>query len=1497
MKHWFTRLLLCFGIAGAVPALAQQPLAVVAPPATPRSLQFVLNKGQYDARARYAAELPGGRLFLENKGFSYALVAGLPGHTSPQGTSPAGPLRGHALRVSFEGATAQPTLRGAEPTGETRNYFRGNDPARWARRVPGFGQVHYGEVWPGIALKFYENASQQLEYDFQLAPQADPTRVVLRYDGADGLRLDGEGRLHIATSVGAITELAPRAWQTDAAGRRQSVACRYVLATNNVSFRLGKYDKSRPLTIDPTVIFSSFTNSVADNWGFTATYDQQGNLYSGGIVFGVGFPTTVGAFSTSFNGTLDMFGFAFDCDIALIKYNPNVTGPAARVWATYLGGSSSEFPHSIVTNAQGDLVLLGTTSSANFPTTTGAYDRSFGGGPTISPYSYPPFNFGPPYDLPNGSDLVVTRLSALGDSLLGSTFLGGSDNDGLLDATDPAPRLCHNYGDYFRGDILLDATGNVYIASTTNSTDFPTASGFGSSYRGGRTDAVVASLSPTLSTLRWSNLLGGAGADAAYSVQLDRTGSVYVAGGTTSPDFPVTAAAYQPAPAGDVDGFVARIAPNGQTLQQATYLGTSAYDQAYFLQLDTQGEVYLLGQTLGVVPISPGRYGVAGSKQYIQKLSARLDSLRFSTVVGSGRATIDFSPTAFLVDECDRVYLSGWGGGENRNARFGFTNGHVAGLPISPNAVQATTDSADFYLAQYGPEMSRLQYATYLGNNGGEGDHVDGGTCRFDPRGFIYHAVCSCGTLGSGFPIPPGANTYSATKANFNCNNAAFKMNFETEFILTGVDSLICATAVPRRLGGSPTGGTWTGPGVTGSLASGFFFTPTPALIGTQVLTYSITGASICGNSAPLRLRVVAPPTASFAALPAGPICLGRAAADSIALSGSPAGGTFSGPGVVRNQFFPSQAGAGQHTLTYTYTEPTLTCVGTATRTVAVLDSIVVRLPPDTTICITGPAVALPAQPAGGTWAGPGVTGSAGAGFTFNPAALTGSQMLTYTAPGAGPCGGVASRRIMVAPLPVVRIAAPPLGTTYCPGAALVALAASPVGGTFSGPGVNGGSFDPAVAGVGQHVISYDYPATAFSCPATATITLTVLPVVTVALRTDTTICVASQPLPLIATPAGGTWAGAGVSGGGATGFFFTPTSSLLGSQTLTYTALGANSCGGTATQRVMVVPVPAASIGALPVTCASSASLPLSATPAGGIFSGPGVIGNSFDPALAGAGQHVVSYVYQTPGLDCPAVATTTVSVVAPTTVQVPADTVVCGGPAVRVPLRATPAGGVWSGSGVSGSPATGYVLTLAANSSGTVNLAYTYAFGVCSTTATQQVQVLPQPLFLATWEPATTCPDNRTAPLQLLFQASSTLNNSTTSIVSWDFGDGSQSTGTSTEHTYAQAGTYQPRATLTYGGPAGCQLQQNLPLVEVKIPLIPNIITPNHDGDNDTFKPVFACAPHLRIFSRWGRLVYENTAYANDWGAAGEAAGLYYYRLEVPGSPAVNGWLEVVK
>ena len=476
-------------VAALLSLLAPSARAQTSIPPADASLEFVENKGQWDAHARYAAALPGGRLFAEASGLTFALVDAPAlahhGHETsretPHPTTADSVLRGHAVTLRFVGAAGQ--LRATEITAEHRNYFLGNDPKQWASDVRGFRRLHYAGLWPGVDAQVYESADQHLEYDFELAPGADPASIALRHEGADAVRLDAAtGRLLVQTSVGTITERAPQAWQLDAAGRRQPVPCRYVLTGTTVTFALGTYDATRPLTIDPVVVFSTYTGSFADNWGFTSTYDAQGNLYSGGIAFGVGFPASPGAFRTTYAGLTD---------IALIKYNTGVSGAAARVWATYLGGTSADFPTSLVVNSQGELLMLGITSSSNYPTTAGALQSVFRGGTYADPYT------GGAAALPNGSDLVITRFNAAGSALVGSTYLGGTANDGLLPLNvNTTAQLAHNYGDPFRGDILVDAADNVYIASHTTSTNFPVSQGLGGSYRGGTTDGLVLSSTP-----------------------------------------------------------------------------------------------------------------------------------------------------------------------------------------------------------------------------------------------------------------------------------------------------------------------------------------------------------------------------------------------------------------------------------------------------------------------------------------------------------------------------------------------------------------------------------------------------------------------------------------------------------------------------------------------------------------------------------------------------------------------------------------------------------------------------------------------------------------------------------------------------------------------------------------------------------------------------------------------------------------------------------------
>ena len=1016
-----------------------------------RTLEFVENKGQWDERAAFVAELPAGRLFLAPTHFTYAFAdpAALAAHHDHRPDQPA-ELRAHAYSVSFEGANPRAALLSGEPTAGRRNYFRGGPEKGWVSGAIGYRTLRTTGLYPGIDMRLYENADQHLEYDFTLQPGARPGAIRLRYRGADELRLS-EGNLLIRTSVGSVTEQAPRAWQ-ELGGRRVAVPCAFVLTGDVLTFEVGKYDAGQPLVIDPTVVFSSFTGSTADNWGFTATYDQAGHMYSGGIVFSLGYPTTTGAYSTRWSGLTD---------IGIIKYDTKATGRGARLYATYLGGSSADVPHSLVVNAQNELIILGSTSSTNFPTTPGAYDRTYNGGQKMEP------DFG--LDFPNGSDLFVAKLSSDGARLLAATYLGGSANDGVI-LQQRAEGLVQNYGDQFRGDVITDAAGNVYLASSTGSTNFPTANGFQRTYQGGNTDAVVCKLSADLGKLLWSSLLGGPGADAAYSVQLDQDRNVLLGGGTTG-TLPGTATGYRPARAGGIDGFVARVSADGRTLERTTYLGTAAYDQVYFIQLDGEANVYALGQTRGAYPTTAGRYAVAGGNLFVHKLSPDLKQSAYSTVFGKGETNVDLSPTAFLVDDCERIYVSCWGGATNYG--YGSTANRATtrqpptfmnGLPTTANAAQRTTDGSDFYLAEFTPDMLALDYATFYGENGGGfGEHVDGGTSRFDRRGNVYQAVCGgCGG-SSGFPVPPGVNTYSRLNRSKNCNNAAFKVNFEILVADPGPTRYLCPKAAPVALGGTPGGGTWSGDGVTGGGAK-YQFDPAKVQPGAHLLTYTVRATGVCLSTRTVRYVVVPDDPVTLAAVP--PQCANSPAA--VPLGASVAGGTWSGPGVAGNAFSPARAGAGTHTLTYAL--PDSVHCGASTLQITVAAPPVVSAGPAITRCAdeTAPFQLTGATPANGTWSGPGVT----AAGLFTPPDTRGQGAiitLQYTSVlPDGSCPAAAERTVVLAPVSAADVR---LNVPECPVAPqftglaplLVQFAPALAGGTYEwdfGDGAT--SVDPA---------------------------------------------------------------------------------------------------------------------------------------------------------------------------------------------------------------------------------------------------------------------------------------------------------------------------------------------------------------------------------------------------------------------------------------------------
>lgn len=737
---------------------------------TTPGIRFIENKNQWPAGIHYSARVPGGTMLVRPGKFQYYFLDERRmeelheqlherRNESDGGFTPGQMINGHAVEVNFVGANSNSVPSVIGRSSEYYNYFLGNDPDRWASKAYAYEGLIYSGLYDNIDMKIY-SIDQHVKYDFIVAPFGDPSKIILEYLGADATVIL-EGNLTVRTSVGDIIEQKPVAYQW-IEGKKVSVSCEYYLDGNRLSFCFPKgYDPCYELVIDPLLIFATYSGSTADNWGSTATPGENGNLYSAGVTShinaGGNFPATPGAFQTTYGGLYD---------IGLLKYD---SLGKQLLYATYLGGTDSESPHSLVMNANEELIMLGTTSSTGFPTTVNAIDRTFNGGPNVVHV----------VEFSNGSDIFVARISKDGTKLLGSTYLGGSQNDGL---NPTFGALTKNYGDELRGDVITDSENNIYISSVTASSDFPITNGRDITYNGGETDAILLKLNPDLSQMTWGMFLGGNGTDAAHTLKLDKDNGIFLAGGTTSQNFPVKAGSYQPAQNGDADGWIAHIGNAGDTIYNATYTGTVSFDQIYFLDLNADEEVFVYGQTSGNFPVTPGVYNNPNSGQFVQKFDRSLTTLNFSTVFGSGRGVPDISPTAFLVNECNNIYMSGWGGVVNIQTFHWQSN--TFSMPVTGDAFQRTTSGSDFYFIVLTDDASQFLYGTYLGGTLST-THVDGGTSRFDKGGVVYHAVCAgcaafnaSGQSTSDFPSTAGA--WSRINRSGNCNNAAFKFDLSS---------------------------------------------------------------------------------------------------------------------------------------------------------------------------------------------------------------------------------------------------------------------------------------------------------------------------------------------------------------------------------------------------------------------------------------------------------------------------------------------------------------------------------------------------------------------------------------------------------------------------------------------------------------------------------------------------------------------------------------------
>lgn len=744
---------------------------------------FIENKGQWDENILFKSRFPGGNLWVQQHKLLFHLAdysAIQQSHANFKADAADLSFRQDVVHLNFIGSNEIRSIRKEQPHAPYYNYFMGKDKNRWQGGVKAYSEATLQDLYNGIDLKLIEEDGS-LKYEFHVRANVPPSLIELEYAGQQKIKITREGHLVLETKNGTIQENKPYAYQV-VNGKIIEVKCEFQLDGERVHFRLGKYNPDYKLIIDPVLVFATYCGSITDNFGMTATYGHDGTAYSAGTVYGNAYPTPDDqAYDVSSNFTVPNIGGSITTDAFISKYAADGT---TMLWTTFLGGGDdnqgTETAHSLICDRQNNVYIYGVTSSLDFPV-QGGYQDQHAGGQSLT-VEFNGSNFGG-----TGTDIYIAKISADGHNLMASTYLGGSDNDGVnysiygkngdYNGVQYYDSLTTNYGDQFRGEIMLDSLDNCLVASCSRSTDFPVLSPIQVN-NAGQQDGVIFKLNSTLSALMFSTYIGGSDNDACYSVKIDSSYNIVFAGGTSSSDLPQTAGSFQSSYNGGIsDGFVGKFSPQGDTLRRVSYIGTNDYDQVFFVEIDRNDNIFLLGQSRGgTFPVINAGFVNPNSAQFIAKLDENLTMLQNSTVFGNGNGDINISPSAFLVDICGNIYVSGWGA----NILQGVP---LSNMPVTADALQATPPNGfDFYLMVIERSFNSLMYATYLGGDTAQ-EHVDGGTSRYDKNGIVYQSVCAgcrrCTTCPgtSDFPTTPGA--WSDTNLSYNCNNVVFKFDFE----------------------------------------------------------------------------------------------------------------------------------------------------------------------------------------------------------------------------------------------------------------------------------------------------------------------------------------------------------------------------------------------------------------------------------------------------------------------------------------------------------------------------------------------------------------------------------------------------------------------------------------------------------------------------------------------------------------------------------------------
>jgi hypothetical protein len=604
-------------------------------------LSFEANQGQTDARVKFLSRGPGYTLFLT--GDEVTLELQKPGVRSQE--SGAGHIRSalqrttgygerttnHVLRLKLVNANRNAAVVGESALPGKSNYFIGNDPDKWRTNVPTYAKVKYEGVYPGVDLVFYGN-QRQLEHDFVVAPGGDASRIALRLGGSKKVSLDAEGNLAIAVEGGEVRLQRPLVYQEDSGGRREVPGGYILRGAREVAFKVGAYDPTEPLVIDPVLEYSTYLGGSRSDFGVSIAVDSSGNAYVAGYTESSNFPTTAGAFQTSLTASA---GNGF-----VTKLN---SSGSALVYSTYLGGNNGDGAFGIAVDLSGNAYVTGYTGSSDFPTTPGAFQTTLASSST------------------NG---FVTKLNPTGSALVYSTYLGGNADD-------------------FAIGIVVDSSGDVYVTGVAYSGNFPTTAGaFQTSFAAtaGNSNAFVTKLNRTGSALVYSTYLGGTGSDHGDGMAVDSLGNAYVSGFAQSANFPTTAGAFQTALAGSQNAFVTELNPGGSALLYSTYLGGSSSDYAVCLAVDSSGNAYVSGFARSAnFPTTAGAFqtALAGSQNaFVTELNPGGSALVYSTYFGGSDEDQGYG---IAVDSLGNAYVTGYTASSNFPATEGAFQTSLAG--------------------------------------------------------------------------------------------------------------------------------------------------------------------------------------------------------------------------------------------------------------------------------------------------------------------------------------------------------------------------------------------------------------------------------------------------------------------------------------------------------------------------------------------------------------------------------------------------------------------------------------------------------------------------------------------------------------------------------------------------------------------------------------------------------------------------------------------------